>query len=479
MLKLIFPIVLTLFIKHLNKSYKWLTVTASFIVFTLISVIYLPSSSLSYEIWNINLIFDRVTALLTTLTLWVISLIILARYKIIHTKSMPNIFILTINILYLLLALTFSRRTLILFYIWFEATLLPTIFLIIIWGTQPERLQASLYFLVYTIIASLPLLIGLCILLKKNNSLRVILNLWNIGYTSYPIVIWWLAIIFAFLVKIPIFTTHLWLPKAHVEAPVAGSIILAAILLKLGRYGLIRVSSMFPFINLKLFNPLVAVSIIGAIVSRFICLRQHDLKAIIAYASIGHIAFLISAALSSIMWGWQGTIAIIIAHGLTASRIFSYANIIYEITHTRRLFIIKGLLTLSPSISIWLFIILISNISAPPSINLLSEIMIITSITSICLTTLPLIFIRSLLCISYSLYLYSTTQHGEISNYINPMWIFSSRNIITIILHISPRYLISVNIRLVTILWWPYSWKTTLNCKFNSVGTLLGLPYLL
>jgi NADH-ubiquinone oxidoreductase chain 4 len=142
------------------------------------------------------------------------------------------------------------------------------------------------------------------------------------------------------------------LPKAHVEAPVAGSIILAAILLKLGGYGLTRIVIIFGYINKILVNPIISIAIVGGVVTSIICLRQSDIKSIIAYSSVGHIGLIIAGVLTNSKLGVQAGLAIIIAHGIRSSAIFCIANINYGITQTRRITLTKGMLTIIPMLSL-------------------------------------------------------------------------------------------------------------------------------
>jgi len=180
------------------------------------------------------------------------------------------------------------------FYFFFEVSLIPTLVLIMGWGYQPERIQAGVYFLFYTLTASLPLLLSLIYIYIRNLSLYLmVLRPVSLGENLFSY-IFVLSISMAFLVKMPIFLTHLWLPKAHVEAPVSGSIILAGVLLKLGGFGLCRIIGLINLYLIKLRSYIIGLSLIGMIYVGFMCCRLNDIKALIAYSSVSHIAIVIS-----------------------------------------------------------------------------------------------------------------------------------------------------------------------------------------
>lgn len=392
--------------------------------------------SYNLSLFNSFLIFglDVLSFGLILLRFWICALIIISRRRIYFFKLNFNYFLFNIVFLLFILLLTFSCINLFLFYVFFERSLIPTLFLILGWGYQPERLQAGLYLLFYTLFASLPLLIALFYIINNFYSL----NFLFIKEFRVENFLLYLFLVFAFLVKMPIFMVHLWLPKAHVEAPVSGSIVLAGVLLKLGGYGLIRIFVVVINVSLKWNIFWVVLRLVGGFLVSLICLRQIDLKSLVAYSSVAHMSLVIGGLIVLLRWGWGFSYSLMIAHGLCSSGLFYLVNLTYERLGRRSLLINKGILSFMPRVALWWFLLCSRNMAAPPSLNLMGEIGLINRVLGWSQISIILLIFVSFFSAAYSLYLYSFSQHGKFNNGNYSFSFALNREFLVLILHWLP-----------------------------------------
>ena len=349
--------------------------------------------------------YDLLRKSLVLLSIWLIMLMIIAQKRVNYKK------LLLINMIVLLVRLvfTFNTTNIIIFYFFFEWSLIPIFFIIIGWGYQPERLKASLSLFFYTLFASLPLLISIVIIINWSGSvkLRIIIT------QGMPNFLWTITVL-AFLVKFPMYFVHLWLPKAHVEAPVSGSIILAGVLLKLGGYGIIR---LIRVTNIRIISSqIIALALIGGGILGVLCIVQRDIKVVIAYSSVVHIALVIAGRLRLTKWGFEGALIIILAHGVCSSGIFAAANMIYERRHSRRFFFNSGLLNRRAIFRIVWFVLIVANFGGPFTYNLLGEILLILNLSSLAINSLSVVLFLSFFSAAYRLILYRSTNQGQTGN---------------------------------------------------------------
>nr|WNH19367.1 NADH dehydrogenase subunit 4 [Abudefduf saxatilis]WQT71108.1 NADH dehydrogenase subunit 4 [Abudefduf saxatilis] len=448
MLKILIPTIMLIPVTWITPAKQlWATTLAYSLIIALASLIWFNTTAeTGWSFINQYMATDPLSTPLLVLTCWLLPLMILASQN--HTSAEPmnrqRMYITLLTSLQIFLILAFSATEVIMFYVMFEATLIPTLIIITRWGNQTERLNAGTYFLFYTLAGSLPLLVALLLLQNSTGTLSLLTLQYApaMELTSFADKFWWAGCLIAFLVKMPLYGAHLWLPKAHVEAPIAGSMILAAVLLKLGGYGMMRMMIMLEPLTKELSYPFIIFALWGVIMTGSICLRQTDLKSLIAYSSVSHMGLVAAGILIQTPWGFTGALILMIAHGLTSSALFCLANTNYERTHSRTMVLARGLQMVLPLMTCWWFIASLANLALPPLPNLMGELMIITSLFNWSWWTLALTGAGTLITAGYSLYMFLMTQRGPIPSHIIALDPTHSREHLLMILHLLPLMLL-------------------------------------
>ncbi|MEN8190950.1 MAG: NADH-quinone oxidoreductase subunit M [Thermodesulfobacteriota bacterium] len=318
---------------------------------------------------------DGISILLVMMTTFIMPLCVLASWKYIQTRIrtfMICLLIMEASMLGVFMALDF-----VLFYILWEAMLIPMYLLIAIWG-GPRKIYASVKFFLYTLAGSILLLVGIIWLYTANDYSFFIPDMMWQGYSFTAQVLLFLAFFLAFAIKVPMFPFHTWLPAAHVEAPTAGSVILASILLKMGTYGFLRFAlPITPDATVALMPYVLWLSIAGIIYGGFTALAQHDMKKLIAYSSVGHMGFVTLGIFVLNPLGIEGAILQMINHGVTTGALFLCVGMIYERTHSRELSVAAGVGKYMPVYVTFLAFFSLSSFGFPGTNSFIGEFMIL------------------------------------------------------------------------------------------------------
>nr|ALO20635.1 NADH dehydrogenase subunit 4 [Ptychogena lactea] len=327
-------------------------------------------------------------------------------------------FLLSLFIILILLIGVFSVLDILAFYILFEAILIPMFLIIGVWGSREEKVKAAFYFFFYTLIGSLLMLLSIFKLYSLTGTTSY-LGLVMINIPSH--LQWWLFLGFfaSLAVKIPMIPVHIWLPQAHVEAPVAGSVLLAGILLKLGGYGFLRFGyPLFP-LAAEHFSPfIILISLIAIIYGSFTTCRQTDIKRLIAYSSVAHMGLVTLAIFSHSNEGLIASMTMMIAHGLVSSALFMGSAVLYTRHHSRAIRYFRGIVSTMPIFSTISLILILANIGFPLTFNFIAEFFSILAAFNYSYLVGVLSCIGALLATVYALYFYNRIYFGSLSSHL-------------------------------------------------------------
>ena len=366
--------------------------------------------------WKMNFYQDTISHFFIGLSILLTLICYLISWD--NIKFLNKEFILLIYFSLIVLVGVFSTSDILIFYILFESSLIPLFLIIGVWGSREEKIRAAFYFFFYTLIGSLLMLLSIFKIYSLTGSTNIIyLNCVELPFYYQ----FWFFITFAisFAVKFPMVPLHIWLPQAHVEAPLAGSVLLAGILLKLGGYGFIRfLNPLFP-IAFNYFTPfIILMSIVAIIYGGLTTCRQNDVKRLIAYSSVSHMGFVSLSIFTHTVEGLCASILMMLAHGFSSSGLFMSAGVIYNRFHTRTIKYYKGLTTSMPILSTITLLLTLANIGFPLTFNFIAEFFTILSAYNYSWLVGLVSSLGLIISTIYALYLYNRIFFGYTNSYL-------------------------------------------------------------
>ncbi len=362
--------------------------------------------------YTVHFGFDMLSYYLILLTVFIFS----CCFLMVNSANLNNQrgYILLLLVMEIMLFGVFLALDFLVFYLFFEISLIPMFLLIGRWGSKPRRSKAALYLFIYTFFGSLFMLFVIVFLYHWYGTLNYV-NLLEKPLDESIQKIIWPAVFFAFAIKIPMFPFHIWLPEAHVEAPTGGSVILAAIFLKMGGYGMLRfLIPLFPDASVY-YAPFASIlALMGAVYSSFTALRQIDMKRVVAYSSIAHMNIGLLGLFTLELNGIMGFYYLMIGHGLISGALFFVVGVLYDRYHTRLFLYFSGLVIRMPLLGLFFFVFVLANIGFPGTWNFLGEVFVFFSIMGQSLLKILYLCITIFITALYVLYLYIRIMLGTL-----------------------------------------------------------------
>ena len=309
----------------------------------------------------------------------------------------------------------FCSLDLVIFYLFFEGGLIPMFLIIGIWG-GPRRVYSAFKFFLFTLLGSVLMLVAIISIYWMNGTTDII-ELYNLGIDTKYQNLLWLAFFSSFAVKTPMWPVHTWLPDAHVEAPTAGSVLLAAILLKLAGYGFIRFSiGLFPVAS-QHFVPLIYVlSLVAIIYTSFVALMQDDMKKLIAYSSVAHMGYVTLGIFTLTQQGLEGSIIQMISHGLVSAALFLCVGVVYDRMHSRLISTYGGVASIMPKYALLFMIFILASIGLPGTSGFVGEFLILIGAFKKSFLVATIASLGIVLGAAYMLWLYKRVVFGQVIN---------------------------------------------------------------
>tara|TARA_B100001996_G_scaffold318239_1_gene261753 strand:- start:523 stop:2004 length:1482 start_codon:yes stop_codon:yes gene_type:complete len=362
---------------------------------------------------NYKLGVDGISILFVVLTTFITPLCIISVNNSVKTRLRD--FLIAILIMESFMIGVFCALDLVVFYLFFEAGLIPMFLIIGIWG-GPKRVYSAFKFFLYTLLGSVLMLVAIISIYWISGTTDVI-KLYELGIDTKYQNLLWLAFFSSFAVKTPMWPVHTWLPDAHVEAPTAGSVLLAAILLKMAGYGFIRFSlGLFPVAS-EVFTPLIyTLSVIAIIVTSLIALIQEDMKKLIAYSSVAHMGFVTLGIFTIQQQGIEGSIIQMISHGLVSAALFLCVGVVYDRMHSRLISSYGGIVTIIPKYSILFMLFTLAALGLPGTSGFVGEFLILMGAFKDNFLVAVIASLGVILGAAYMLWLYKRVVFGKLIN---------------------------------------------------------------